>query len=75
MKDKDPFGRKEPPNEDEWPRIWKAIERSEMSWIIIGPLHAVVSNWKALVVIAGIIVWINSPEIVAALAVLFGGTP
>lgn len=75
MSSKDPFGRKEPPEDDEWSRIWRAVERSEMSWLIVGPIHAVVSNWKALLAIAGVIVWINSPEIVAALATILGSAP
>ena len=75
MTEKDPFRRKDPPEEHEWQRIWKAVERSEMSWLVVGPIHAVVSNWKALLVIAGAIVWINSPEIVAALATILGNPP
>lgn len=75
MTSKDPFGRKNPPEEEEWPRIWRAVERSELAWIIVGPIHAVVSNWKALVVIAGVVVWLNSPKIIAALTALLGVSP
>lgn len=75
MSDKEPFGRKEPPEESEWHAIWSALEKAEKGWIITGPVYAIVSNWKALLVIAAVIVWINSPEIVSALRVLIGGAP
>lgn len=70
--DKDKYGRKDPPEPHEWPAIWRALERSDKGWIITGPIYAVVSNWKALLVIAGVIVWINSPELVAYLSSLMG---
>ncbi|MEY1555337.1 hypothetical protein AB3Y40_06845 [Yoonia sp. R2331] len=65
--------RKTPPEDHEWPGIWEALEKSNKGWIITGPIHAVATNWKALLVIAGIVLWINSPELVAYLRAVLGG--
>ena len=67
--------RNTPPEEDEWPDVWDAIDKANMSWIITGPIHAVVSNWKALVVIAGVIVWLNNDRIIEAIATIIGAAP
>lgn len=72
MPEKEPYGRKEPPEESEWHAIWSALEKADKSWIITGPIYAVVSNWKALLVIFAVITWVNSPEILAALKTLMG---
>ena len=69
----DKYGRKEPPEPHEWHDIWKSLEKSDKGWIITGPIYAVVSNWKALVVIALLLAWINSPEILNIFSRLRGG--
>lgn len=66
-------GRDRPPKDDEWTGIWSAVEKAEKSWIITGPIYAVVSNWRALVVIAGVIVFINKDAVQAFLALALGG--
>lgn len=60
-------GRKTPPEEDDWLHIWDGIDKAHKSWIITGPLHAVVSNWKALLVIFAILMTLNGPEIIDVL--------
>ena len=68
--------RKTPPEPHEWQMIWIAIDRANKTWPITGPIHAVKSNWKALGVIGVLLLWINSPKVIAALAALIpGATP
>lgn len=67
--------RKTPPEEHEWAGIWDALEKADKGWIVTGPIHAVVSNWKALCVIAAIIVFINGPEIMAIINQFFRVVP
>lgn len=64
--------RETPPEDHEWPGIWRALDRANKSWIVTGPIHAAVTNWKAFAIIMGIVVWINRPEIVAAIRTLSG---
>lgn len=72
--DKHP-GRTTPPEDDEWSYIWAAAEKAHLSWIVTGPLVAVVSNWKAWAVAVAIYVFIRSPDILAALDTLTGAAP
>jgi hypothetical protein len=67
------YGRKDPPEHSEWTDIWDALEKADKGWIITGPIYAVVSNWKALLVIGFVIFAVNSPRIVAAIEALMGG--
>lgn len=69
---KDKYGRKEPPEHDEWIDIWHSLEKADRGWIITGPIYAIVSNWKALVVIFLFIAWLNSPDILDFLAFVRG---
>ena len=64
--------RETPPEDHEWPGIWEALEKAEKGWIITGPVHAVVTNWKALAVVAGVVAWVNRPGIMEALSTLVG---
>lgn len=65
-------GRETPPEDHEWPGIWEALDRANKSWKVTSPIYAAVTNWKAFVLIVGIVTWINRPEIVAALRTLIG---
>ena len=68
--------RKTPPEPKEWQMIWIAVDRSNKTWTITGPIHAVKSNWKALVATGLFVLWLNSPKVLAALAALIpGATP
>jgi hypothetical protein len=68
--DKLKTGRGTPPEDNEWQGVWDALEKAEKGWIITGPIHAVVSNWRALCVIGAVIGFINRADIMAALEVL-----
>jgi hypothetical protein len=59
-------------DEDDWQSIWKAVERSEKLWWLIGPLHAVVSSWKAILAVVALVAWLSRDDIRAALIVLMG---
>lgn len=47
-------------------------ERVGLIWPIIRPIHAVVSNWKALALVVATVIYLNRPEIISALRVLAG---
>lgn len=68
-------GRQTPPDDDEWPGVWDALDKARKSWVIVGPVHAFISNWKAVVVAFVVIAWISRPEIIGALQVLGGAAP
>lgn len=73
MKDDDVAGRRTPPETpEEWAYIWRGAERGHKSWSIAGPFYAFVWNWKALVAGLVFLLWINRPEVLAAIAVLLG---
>ena len=71
---KDDKTTRETPADDEgdWQTIWRAVERSERMWWLIGPIHAVISNWKAILTVVAIVAWLSRDDIRAALAVLTG---
>ena len=72
----DPYHRKTPPETDsEWQGIWKAIEKAEKSWIIVGPIYAVVTNWKALVIIGGIVLFVNGGDFIEYIKLIWEGRP
>ena len=62
-----------PLSEEELQRARLTQERMDQAWPILGPVVAAVSNWKAWVAIVLMIVWLNNPKIIAALATLTGG--
>jgi hypothetical protein len=70
--DDDKYGRKDPPEPHEWVYIWRSLEKSDKGWIITGPIWAVVKNWKALAVIAGVLFMLNQPEFAALVKMTFG---
>lgn len=67
-------GRKTPPDDHEWHGIWEALDKANKSWLITAPFHAVVTNWKAIVIVAALVVYINSEELLTFLkSMMFGG--
>lgn len=70
----DPWERKTPPEEEEdWAFIWRASHRAHEGWIVVGPIVAAVRNWKAWVFAAAAFVYLNRPDILAALQSIVGG--
>lgn len=74
--DDDKYGRKDPPEPHEWPHIFDGIQKSHKMWKVVGPFYAIVSNMKALIGIAVLLVlwnlaWSN-PEFVASVRVIMG---
>lgn len=59
----------EPPQTgEEWRVIRDGVDKSHKAWLIVGPIHAVVTNWKAILVVVFVIAWLNNPRILAAIA-------
>jgi len=58
-----PDNRERPPHETEWPWLWDKADKANKSWMIIGPIHAAVTNWRAWVIIGAIVAWIRGPEL------------
>jgi hypothetical protein len=61
-----------PPTKEEWPRVWDAVEKAHKGWPIISPFHAVVTNWRALLIVAVVVLWINNPKLLAFLESITG---
>ena len=61
-----------PKTPDEWRAIRAGVDKAHKAWVIVGPVHAVVVNWKALMIVLALVIYINRPEIIAALRALAG---
>jgi hypothetical protein len=59
--------------QSDWKFIWDGAEKSHKTWVIIGPLHSVLVNWKAIVFVLLLILYINKPEILKAIETILGG--
>jgi hypothetical protein len=72
----DPTERKDPPeNAEEWAYLWRGAERANDGWVIIGPIVAVVRNWKAWAIGLAFFLWINRPDVLEALRAITGAKP
>lgn len=63
----------DPLSQEELQRARLTQERMDQAWPILGPVVAAVTNWKAWAAIVLVVVWLNNPKIIAALATLAGG--
>jgi len=61
-----------PRNAEEWRVIRAGVDKAHKSWVVVGPIHAVVTNWRALIVILVGAAWLNRPGIQEALQALVG---
>lgn len=52
----------------EWSRVRIAVVRTERSWPILGPIVAVVANWRAWVIGATFFLWLRGDDIIRAIA-------
>ena len=74
MNDEEITGRKTPPESpEEWAYIWRGAQRGNLSWVIAKPVYAFVTNWKAMAAGLLFLIWINRPEVIAALSMMMGG--
>ena len=72
----DPTERKTPPeNDDDWSFLWRGAKRANDGWVILGPLVALVKNWKAWAIGSVAFLWINRPDILEALRKIMGMGP
>lgn len=62
-----------PKTPEDWAYLWQGAERGHDAWPVTGPMVAAVRSWKAWVFAAAFVVWINRPDILAALETLIGG--
>ena len=69
-----PDDRTREPSEDEWPAVWEALERSNMTWPIVAPFVALHRNWKALVFVAAVTLTLNGQRIVELLKSYLGSS-
>lgn len=74
MADDDLSGYESGPIEaDERRRMRRDFKRVDALWSTFGPITGVARNWKFWLGMAGILAWLNRPEIMAALQVILGG--
>jgi hypothetical protein len=62
-----------PETPEDWAYLWQGAERGHDAWPVTGPMVAAVRNWKAWVFALALVLWINRPDILAALNTLIGG--
>ena len=67
-----PDDRTRAPHEKEWPSVWEALERANKTWVITAPIVAIVSNWRAIAVVAAITLALNGQQILAILEAYLG---
>ena len=67
MSEKPQTKRSTPPEDDEWSYFWDSLDKSQKMWIIVGPIVAIVTNWRALTVAGAVIAWIKSDQILLLL--------
>ena len=72
MSDDKKKGRETPPRDDEWPYIWSAADKAHSGWPVVGPIVALVTNWKALAIAAGVYGWFNQTAILEIAKMLAG---
>ena len=58
---------------EELQRVRLALDRTEAAQPILGPAVAAVTSWRAWLFAVAFVVWINRPDILAALQTLVGG--
>jgi hypothetical protein len=61
-----------PDGDDDWRYIWEGTDKGHRSWIIAGPLYALVTYWKAFAVMIVVILALNSDRIMTAIEALAG---
>jgi hypothetical protein len=61
--------RSTPPTKDEWPEVWETLK---MARLILSPIYAVITNWRALAIVAVFVVWMNNPKLIAFLQSITG---
>jgi hypothetical protein len=52
----------------DWSRVRVAVVRTERSWPILGPIVAVVANWRAWVIGATFFLWLRGDDIIRTIA-------
>lgn len=59
--------RKTPPKTDEeHAHIWDSSEKAQKAWVVVGPIHAAVTNWKGWAVIVLVFGFLKGDKVVNA---------
>lgn len=58
----------------EWQRLHRSMYFSEEMWRVVGPIVAIVRNWKAWAIAAGVFIFFRRPEVIAVLDLISGTT-
>ena len=65
-KDDDLTRRRTPADsEDDWMHLWSAADKAHKAWTVVGPIWAVISNWKTLVTVLVALVWLEGERVIA----------
>jgi len=64
--------KKDPLSDTDLQKTRLTIQRMDDAWPIIGPIVAVVRNWKAWAIALAFFLWINQPDILGALKTIMG---
>ena len=65
--------RKTPPEDEEWEKLWPILDLTHRSRFFLKPLVAFKENVVAWAVAVVVILYLNSPSIIAALQALLTG--
>lgn len=69
----DPATKDTPPETPEdWAYLWRAARWSHDARPVIGPVVALVKNWKFAVGVVAFVAWLNSPKLFAAIEAAVG---
>jgi hypothetical protein len=74
-------GRKSPPEDEEWPRIWRTLDKSDLMYQVFYPVILVAQNWKIMAAVIGLAALMNIKDIVGTIQNLsaffaaFGASP
>ena len=78
MTDRYDTGRKSPPEDEEWPRIWRTLDKAEELYRVLKPVVAILRSWRWMAGIALVSVAMNSggyAEALKAIVSMLVGKP
>lgn len=53
---------------EDWAHVWGAADKAHKAWVVVGPIWAVVSNWKAIAGLVAFVLWVNYEGVLRVLA-------
>jgi len=64
-----------PVTEKEWRSIRSAADKSHKMWVVVGPVHAVVVNYRAAVMVVAAVAAASSPAVKEFILAFLGVSP